>query len=317
LKRPENIKRIRKLRKIQLFLLFFVLSFVVRIFITLASQHEVIIKNKLSFENQNKTEIKSQIEKIKIKTEGFFILYYYFFPKKLVVPSSALKCKNGKCFVLLNPNLIQKFKHQWNNVEMLAFQNDTLFLNFKNIISKKIKVVSQVKITPKKGYLLNQPLKITPDSVIILGEEKHLKNIRSISTQLIEFQNINNIFKQFVPLVLDENLVDEVFVNIEKVQLYGIFSKYTEIEMHLPILFENAPETKSYVLLPNTAKVTFLVKLEDADSLNSDDIKLFASYNPEIKIKQKAILKLKEKPNFIFSHRIDPYYVDFIINNKE
>jgi len=296
-------------------LLFFVFSFLTWFFFSLSSNYEGFTNFKLTINNENKSEISSELEKIKIKSKTYLFIYYNLFPKNLVLQTPDIVCKNNKCFIILDQNTLQALQKQSLNATFLEFEKDTLFLTIKNKFHKKVKVISHVNIEPKKGYLLDNPIKIQPDSVIVFGEKEALSKINFVSTPTLYFKKVSGTFEQKIPLVLDKQFVNKVIVNVDHVNFSAYFSKYTEIEVELPIQIFDETLLNNTQIIPNKAIVYLLIKLENVDKINSQEFKLQAFYDPKTKTKQKAILKLVEKPDFVLSYRVIPAYADFIKKN--
>lgn len=255
-------------------------------------------------------EVPAEKLNVKVKTTGFKLIYLYFFPKKITLYSSDFKhATSYKYYFLPNKNLF-KFQPDWHAIEIQQFEKDSIFLSLGKFKSKTIPVISQVNAYPKAGYLLHGGVTISPDSITVSAPEKYLDSVSYVTTEKMELTDLKSDFSKKVALEIKPHLV----YSDSMVTITGNLSKYTELKMKLPILINTKHADNKTYIFPETAVLYYQIGFEDYDKIKNSEFELsvdIPAVNTEIT--RYLPVYLSKKPDFITIYRIEPEYVNYII----
>ena len=321
MKRPKNIKLLRFIKKLQLFLIFLVISIIVWFFSTMSSEFTYWTDVMVSYSNDIKTvtlqDIPVENIKVKVKTNGFRLLYMSLVPPKIQFNYSDFKKLNGFSYYYLPNSHIRKLQRDWKGPEIVSFEKDTLWLSLGTLNEKKIKVIPNVEIDTKQGYLIKDTLRIVPDSIWIIGPEKLLPDIDAIYTENLILTDVKrNIHKK---INLDINNIkhrENIIFMDSVVDIIADIKPFTELEIEVSVNIKQEGIEGIFSIFPNRAKVRYRVSYEDYKKLSPFDFEVSAIIPRDYKKHQLAILKVLNKPDFVKINRIEPEYVNYMLNDE-
>lgn len=313
MKRPENIKKLRRMRQLRIFSIFILLTFTAWFFQKLSKDYTEIVKVNLQFNQTNKTRFLSSTNDlssyVKVKTNGFNLLYFKLFNKNITLNTQDLKkTANNRFYYLPNRNL-SFLNQQWANI--IQFQQDTIWIAISGKTLKKVPVVNKAVLHCKSGFRMLQNITIQPDSVIISGTAQDIRNINYIETQVVTFENINSDFSK--NLLLNSNF-DKNTIDIEPraITISVPVARITEQTYILPISIINPIRDKKVVLLPDMAKLKIQMTYKQAVTWSETDFELACKLPIDTKSAyQKLELFLVKKPENVLDYRIVPPYIDY------
>ncbi|RKY88458.1 hypothetical protein DRQ09_02820 [candidate division KSB1 bacterium] len=191
---------------------------------------------------------------------------------------------------------------------------DTIKVVLDDKVSKKVPIdYSKIEIKPKTGYILAGKVKLVPDSVLVTGPKKLLKNIKTVSTKLYKLENKTNDFSGEVEL---EPLPSKLLsLNILKTQFFVSIQRLGEKQINdVKVKIKNIPKNIDIVVEPSTVNVKVIGGVEFIKNLTSSDIEAFINYGSHIKISSNSLIKVNfHLPEEIISYESTPSEVKLSI----
>ena len=179
---------------------------------------------------------------------------------------------------------------------------------------RKVPVVLDLEIDFFPDHDLSGPIKIMPDSVTIYGPQQILDSITSWKTEPIHIKKVKSDVQRTVKLVSPSDLF--IRMSTSSVLIEATVEEFTEKMYELPVQLlgpsGRAIRTNEYRLLPESAKVYFILPLSKYETPLKEEFKLVAEMDlMQIKKGENIIpLELKFYPNYIKSYKIAPNYIE-------
>ncbi len=262
----------------------------------------------------NKTMLNTPEESItfNIKGSGFKLITTRFSKKTITLDLKKLQKRTGENFFLLTKNHNSEIQKQLKSgIKLVTILKDTIHFKINQLNSKKVPIKANLNITYKKGFDLNTPIKITPDSILLSGTSKDLKTINAIYTEKIDLINISESTTTELKLIIPER----IRVNNNKVSINLDIDKFTEGEIEIPINIKNSPKKESINIFPKTVIITYKVGLKNFNRINASSFDVFCDYNLTKKNNLSYLVPhLNVKTNLVSSVRMIPNKIDFLIH---
>tara|TARA_R110002051_G_scaffold192723_1_gene261266 strand:+ start:15864 stop:16820 length:957 start_codon:yes stop_codon:yes gene_type:complete len=317
----KRIKIALKKRKIKIFLIFLFVSSLAWLISELSGNYsgsavfEIVYTNSpdsLLFvgASQNKIDVK-------LRASGFSFLRFNFGNKKIRIDVSKAQLKSGNYIV---PKSVYQFQIEQQlpqSMELVSIYNDdTILLELYPLFTKKIPVISKLDVSLNQNYMLDTPLKISPDSILVKGPRKELDKIKSINTTAKEIADIADDFSEKLTLVIPAKTANVRYFTKEVV-VYGKVARFSEKIIEVPITVVNLPQDYEINIIPNSVSVLCKAKIDDLKQLKASDFTLIADYEARAdKEQQTLILALKAYPQVLNEPKLLTKEVRFILKRK-
>ncbi len=231
---------------------------------------------------------------LKLKGYGFNFARYYF--KNPEFKFSVNEMKTDKySFIWTKEKNLFSLERFVSPMTLLNISNDSLVFFYDKFSNKSIPVKVSTEINYAAGYGNFGPLKITPDSVNVIGPNNTIQKINYIETELITIENAKNDLKGKIKLKLD-GLENTIIENTE-VDYFLNIDQYTEETVDVNINVVSNLNELSFNFFPKTVKVKFLVSVENYVKINPIDFKI-ECYVDNI-LKNDYLLEVVKKPEMI------------------
>lgn len=102
--------------------------------------------------------------------------------------------------VHLDPGEVELSLPKGADVRVMDVRPSDFTLALDTVIRKEVRIVSLVTVTPESGQVLHGGLSMTPTSVRLVGPEKNLAAIDSVTTVPMEITNVSGEFTRKVPI---------------------------------------------------------------------------------------------------------------------
>lgn len=218
----------------------------------------------------------------------------------------------NKRYLLANQITYTVTKSLPSNTNLLSIQPDTLYFDYEAKKKRKVPVRSMLKIKPQNGYLLEEKVKIKPDSVTLIGLGEEIAHYQDWSTQPIEYDNIVGSQVLKVPM----SKLDNMIVSPAEVEANAKVLRYTEGMQTVPIQIEGVPYHHSLRLLPKTVTVKYLVPLERYEEVSEKDIQVIVRYKDTDVASSYLVPIIKKVPPFIRGVRFEPAHLRYVVSKK-
>jgi hypothetical protein len=217
---------------------------------------------------------------LKLKGYGFNFARYYFKNPELKFPIDEMKT-NKYNFIWTKENNLFSLERFVRPMTLLSISEDSLVFYFDKYTTKSIPVKGFTEIKYAAGYGNFGSLKLTPDSVKVIGPSNTIQKISSIETELISIENVKYDLKGKINLKLD-GLENTIIENTE-VDYFLNVDQYTEQTVDVNINVISNLNKLSFNYFPKTVKVKFLVSVDNYIKINPIDFKIECYVNDILK----------------------------------
>lgn len=306
-----------KNRRLNVFLLFVLSSFIILIFSKLSKEYTSTLVFNIEKINvpKDKVVLNDSTNKLKItlKTHGFKWLKYYFSQPSIEIDfsSEVYAIRNNFIYTKTISYLNEKKQFQ-NETKILNISPDTLRFRYDTNMVRKIPVEIETDITFAPGFDVLGNYKVSPDSITLIGPHKTIENIKKLKTEAVVFSDVKSNIETDVNLILPGNIKDLKFSN-KKVNFKAQVGKFTEGTLRVPVQIINVPENISVKYFPKTITISFYTSLKDFDTVNADDFKVICDYNNASTQQSFLIPELAEKPDRVKRIKLHQQHIEFIV----
>ena len=307
-----------KSRKLNVFGLFFLLSFCFWALTKLSKSYSETISFELVYKNvpeEHHVNLDSTKKvNVTVNAYGFNLLRYSFYKPKLEIDFKTDVILKNKTYIWNaqqnTPKIGSKFR---NSVDIISIHPDTLRFPYQSLEVKKVPVITDVSIEFASGYDMSSKIKVIPDSIKIIGSKKMISKIDYVTTEKLELKNINSNIERSLDIEMDEAL-KSLKLSTKSVTLKGHVEKFTEGTFNVPVTIINLPSGTNINYFPKTIPVAYNVSLNNYKLVKSSDFKIECDYrNIENTGKTFLIPQLTKVPETVKSARLKQKKVEFIV----
>jgi hypothetical protein len=188
-------------------------------------------------------------------------------------------------------------------------QPDTIFFRFDRVISKKVKVVADIRYGLKKQHYLTGNISSEPDSVKVLGPKSFLDTLKFVNTVPQNFKELDKLTQTSVEL----SKIKKLEFAPKRVTVTIPVEEYTEKQLSVPITVNNLPEGVQVNLFPAQVKVSFMIGLSQFAKVSPQDFKASVSYEDLQNNLDYLPVKIEKKPSHLESVNYLPKKVEYLI----
>ncbi len=183
--------------------------------------------------------------------------------------------QTGKRTINLYNYLVE---NQWLSSEVDEVNNitpDTISFIVEKLQSKKVPVEPDLNLNFKAGYGLASNIVISPDTVVVSGPYSYLKALKSVPTQAVEFDELDNKSNVIVPLKkiwgmsYDFSSV-KATLNVQKIVDKNFEGIYVSIR--------DVPRDRDVLLLPNRINIGVRGGINILGKLDTTQFRAYVSY---------------------------------------
>lgn len=307
-----------KSKKINVFLLFLLFSFVVLVFLKLSSIYTKTINFQVNRINVPENHVilnnKNQVLNLSVRTSGFNLLKYYYkspeididFKRNLIVRDSTYYWIKNKGFSAINDQFDK-------DVEIMSMTPDTLKFRFDVNAVKKVPVRSKVHLNFQPGYDLLEDITMEPDSVKIIGPDILVSKIKWIQTDSLVINNIHANIAQEVALKLPDDKDGNLVFSHSKVLVNGSVEKFTEGQLKLPVNVINVPKDINLKYFPRKISVTYSSSLTNFNSIKAGDFKIVCDFNKVAEGTNYLVPEIVQKSEYARHVKMSKQPIEFVI----
>ena len=307
-----------KSRKLNVFGLFFLLSFCFLALTKLSKTYTETISFEIIYKNlpeQHHIDLDSTKKvNVTVNAYGFNLLRYSFYKPTIPIDFNTDVVLKNKTYVWNAKQNIPKIDSKFrNSVDVISIQPDTLRFPYQSLAIKKVPVRTDVSIEFSSGYDMSSKIEVIPDSIKIIGSEKWISEIDYVTTEKIELKNINSNIERSLDIEMDEAL-KHLKMSKKSVTIKGHVEKFTEGTFNVPVTIINLPSGTNINYFPKTIPVAYNVSLNNYKLVKSSDFRIECDYrNIDNTGKTFLIPKLIKIPEIVKSARLKQKKVEFIL----
>lgn len=312
----NKAERSQNNKKLRVFLLFLMLSFLFWMLIKLSKNYITDVKFDLVYVDEPKNKLlqnnSDNTITLTVNTIGFKLLRYSLKGKKLNYSLTDLEKKKGTEYYSITKSKINYLQAQFQaETIVLKVKPDTLYFDLGVKKSKKVQIIPKVNFQFKPGFNLTNKYSIKPEFVTISGPTKFVDSIQSVATELLELSDVAASFDVPVKLIND---LDAISLSTDQVNISGEVEKITEGSFNLPFKVINLPRKQIISTFPKEVKVVYQVALKDYNKITENSFVIQCDYRETIDNNLEYLVpKIIEKPNILFDVKIVPNKIEYLI----
>lgn len=173
---------------------------------------------------------------------------------------------------------------------------------------KQVPVISKVRMSTAKDYVLLSS-EITPQYVNVYAPNSIFDTISAVFTEELTYSSLSDTTSATVAI----EPIKGVKVVPDSVRLTMCVDLLTTKVVKVPITIENLPENYVVKTFPHEIDVTFKISSSSYRTINVEDFSLVVDYLTLDPSQQKCKVILRSKPSAASSVKINPSYVEYII----
>jgi hypothetical protein len=197
-----------------------------------------------------------------------------------------------------------------SDINILSISPDSLFFQFADKVSKKVRVEPDLDISFEKQYMQVGPYLVEPDSVTISGPEMMIDTIDVATTVPVTMTHVNRSFDmelEMKPLHKIEYDPLEVWIQVP-------VEKFTEASVKVQIEVINMPDSLLLRPLPPTITVSCQIGLSAYETLNEHLFRAVIDYaEVDQMLGNKLQVRIIKMPVYIQSVTFTPKSVEYIV----
>ncbi|MEO8933923.1 MAG: CdaR family protein [Xanthomarina sp.] len=307
-----------KNKKINVFLLFLLLSFVVLLVLKLSNTYTNTITfeiNKIHIPEKNLVlNDHSQKLDITIRSQGFNLLKYYFKNPKINIDFNEHITKNKNFYVWNKHQGFSDLNQQFSkNEEIVSITPDTLKFRYDVNEIKKVPIKLQAKFQFNQGFDFLDSIRVDPDSIKIIGPKILVSKISFIETDSVWIKDIKSDISKVLNLKLPKNENGNLSFSQSQIAIYGKVDKFTEGHLKVPVSVINVPKNQTIKYFPKKIYVTYYTSLSNYNNIQVSDFKVVCDYNKLEKGSDFLIPELAQKPDKVKHIKLSHEHIEFII----
>jgi len=202
----EIIKSGLKKRKVKLFFGFLLCSFLAWFVSNLSESYMGNTIFELNFIDVPEDKMLVSTSKValdvKLEAVGFQFLRFNFNNKTVDIDLTKVEKANGKYFITPSMYRQQIEKQLSNSMRLLQIPNDTLFIDFQDVITKTVAVEPLIEMSFEQNYILDGIVEVEPSTIQISGPMNEIDSITVFSTPKIELKDLSSDFSKTTFIIM-------------------------------------------------------------------------------------------------------------------
>ena len=311
----ESLKESLNQRKVQIFLLFLVVAFLLRLVSKLSEQYTKQSNFWISYTNQPdsifiKASTRDQIP-VRLQASGFSFLSYTWRPKVVQIDLSRLNYRNRSYYVPKQDFQGQIEDQLSGSMRLLDIGLDTLYVDYVAVKEKRVPVQLASSYVVAQNHLIDGEIGIEPSEFTIKGPVSEIDSISGVITVPVERPELDADFVFKEALVLDQRL-EYTLLQPSSVTVSGTVYRFSEKMLEIPVTVLNVPIGAEIKTFPEKVSVLCRAKLERLKSLSEADFSVTADYE-QLTSDQLLQVSIKMQPEDLPSVQLLDTQLEFIL----
>lgn len=221
-------------------------------------------------------------------------------PAYIIIPESVIRKKI---------NLLMSGREQ-----VLNIYPGKIKVDLSRAVTKTIPIKSNVVVYPSKGFKIKGIPRLEPNSLDFFGPSSLLDKIEFVNTQIDTIRDIQVLTSTKIELQLDsleKYRVGKTDVNLI-IDVDELTSGSIEITV-VPIVDKKGMRIR---VLPSKVRIYYQVGLSDYHKVSAELIKAVIELPDTKELPDKLKVELSKVPDFIEVKRIEPLFVEYLINKE-
>ena len=174
----------------------------------------------------------------------------------------------------LEPTEVELELPKGADVRVMEVRPSEITIALDSVVRKDVRIVSLVSATPESGQFLHGGLSMTPTTVRLVGPEKNLATIDSVTTVPMEITNVSGAFTRTVPI--DTMPLGIARLSPKQVTVTGEMGVIAERSFAGIPVETGAGAITSYIVTPPRVSVAVRGPEERVQALTRDSLRVVA-----------------------------------------
>ncbi|MFQ3341223.1 MAG: hypothetical protein ACI9TK_000882 [Flavobacteriaceae bacterium] len=309
----EVLRQFPSKDRFKFFFLFVLLSFVFWFSTKLSNTYQIEQSFTIHWDQIPKGIIVSQDSSelsLSITASGIEILWYRLFKNKISLSLNEIFFKSKEAMLTIDNQRFNIKKQLFNNTVLNQISTPVLTIPYSRLAVKKVKIFSEQVLKLRVGYLIDKPVIISPDSLLVRGSQDMLDTLSKVNTVSFILEDVFESFQKDVAL----EKIPELQFDIQVVALKQEISRYSEKEFTIPIEVLNIPKSVRVKLFPPTVTLKATMPLILLKRTNAFDFSLVVDYDLIITNELTTLpLRLVKQPEKVKKVIWEPKTVNYLI----
>lgn len=303
-------------RSIGTFLVFLVLSTVLWFFVKLSEKYTTQTTFGIQF-----TEVPAdkwisspeQSAKMSLNIDGFHTLRYKMIREQNRFVTIALdqvpyRQESANTYSFSSQYVAEQIAERLDiSVSDITMNEAVLYFNMDLLQSKVVPVVLKSDIKTQRQYEIYGIPTLDPASVTIFGPKEVIDTVKTIKTELLSKLNVNQGFKEVVPLNLFNG---QIRSNVKEVKAEVQVEKFTEMDVAVPIRVTDSVKVRFF---PETMTVKCLVAIKDYASIVPENFSVAVDMKQLKDMQPLLDVSLETWPKYVQILNTHPDKVEYLI----
>jgi hypothetical protein len=303
-------------KKINIFLLFLVLSFVVLMVLKLSTTYTNTISFKIHKTNVPESFLvlndSTHTLKITLRTSGFNLLKYYFKKPNIDISFNENIEQSNDYYIWNKHQGFSDLNLQFSkDIEIISVIPDTLKFRFDINAVKKVPVKLNSKLAFSIGFDLLDSIKIVPDSIKVIGPEVLVSEISFIETDTFRLKDIKSNID--TPVLLNLPKDGNLSFSENMVKIKAEVDKFTEGHLKIPVTVINIPDSLKIKYFPKKLYVTYYTSLSNYNTISANDFTITCDFSSIEKASEYLTPKIVQQPKAVRNLKLSQEQIEFII----
>ncbi len=290
----SNISRLIKSKRLNVFGLFVLISFLILVVTKLSETYVETIPFDITYKNLPETNVitldSTPKLNVTVSTHGFNLLSYLFFNKNYELDfENSTYIKDKTYLWLANKGTYNLQEQLGNAVKIISIKPDTLRLPFGTMSVKKVPIALEANIDFVPGYDSIEGVRLIPDSVKVIGAEEELLNIDYVKTKPLRLEQIKTHVDKTIGLDFESDS-KRLKLSENKTVVQVDVEKFTEGNYEIPVTIVNLPKDLDINFFPKHIKVSYYLSLKDYKDVKPTDFTIECDYD-EVRTSDKSFFK--------------------------
>ena len=233
-------------------------------------------------------------------------------PVRVAFDRADLRHDAGERFFVTG-NVMNNYLRQvfGDKVDVEDIVTDTLFFTFSTQNNKRVPVNFTGDFSYRSQFMASAPLKITPDSVTVYGEQARLDLVDHVSTVPRVVDDVHDTQHG----VLRLRRIKGVRLSDEQISYDLPVTRYVEVRSELPVVVENLPDKHTLDVFPSRA--TVILRCVFPGMRNPfEKIQPYIDYADfASSLSGRCVARIRELPPGVIDWRVEPAVFDCIETN--
>ncbi|MFQ3332839.1 MAG: hypothetical protein ACI84S_000753 [Thalassomonas sp.] len=305
-------------KKLSTYALFLFISFSFWFLSMLSKQHETTLQVPLSYVNfpADKVLVSTPVVFVeaRVKAPGFSILFYNLFSSStlsLDVDQANTKPKKGgsEVFWFMNTKRKDLAEVLSSSMQLIAINPERLSIPFSNKAKKKVAIKLSQSISLKPEIWFASSIVLSPDSVMVYGEQQQLDAVDFIETEELILVDVAENIIPIVEVIIPDGLqckTKNIEVTIE-------VEPFVEQMLKYKVEAKNLKKGYTIKLFPEVVQVTLRAPKDKYSMLKTDFLNLTVDASLISSENRTLTVEVENLPSFIQMQRVYPSRLEFLL----